>query len=361
MSEWLTERWGILKSIFERSWFKIAAVIWAVIGAYDLLGDQVLPKWLAEKMPPVRDVIDMTTGWLPWWAWAWIGTALLTAAAVEYAVRLHQATRPSRSNRRKAGQPQTALSPAQERLLELVSDYQRRFAASKLIINRTEGTLHFDDAPNRAQGINLIRDLYGSSGAVEASKFEALVESMPSEYTRQLPEARWDNPFVLSVTEVGSLHLKQQAAATLPLKSPIEIVFDPDDDRCVRRKERSTRFSIGVRNGTVDHRTISDVSLRALESTFAVRVLAWAHGRINYQTGRLLERDPILQEWVQLDPGVTEYVELFGVDTSATTDREEILKTAQQFTIEVRARDTPRATAVFEYDPNKDPALARLA
>jgi hypothetical protein len=28
--------------------------------------------------------------WLPWWAWGWIGTAILAIAAFEYAVCLHK-------------------------------------------------------------------------------------------------------------------------------------------------------------------------------------------------------------------------------------------------------------------------------
>jgi hypothetical protein len=102
----------------------------------------------------------------------------------------------------KTGRP--SLSPPQQRLLELIAKYQREFTASKLIVGRKNGQLHFDRAPDRGKGINLIRELYGATGAVEANKFEALVESMPPEYLRLLPENRYGSPFVISITEAGS-------------------------------------------------------------------------------------------------------------------------------------------------------------
>jgi hypothetical protein len=84
------------------------------------------------------------------------------------------------------GSPHAALSPAQERLLWVLSEQQRRFAASKLIVNRQTGRLLFDNAPDRGEGTNLINDLYGTCDALHVSRFEALVESMPAEYLRLL-------------------------------------------------------------------------------------------------------------------------------------------------------------------------------
>jgi hypothetical protein len=83
MREWLSERWEIIKAVLSRRWFKIAFVFWTIVGAYDLLGAQILPEFVANKLPRVRDIVGMTTGWLAWWAWGWIGTALLAGAAVE--------------------------------------------------------------------------------------------------------------------------------------------------------------------------------------------------------------------------------------------------------------------------------------
>lgn len=108
---------------------------------------------------------------------------------------------------RAAGESE--LSPPQLRLLELLAGYQRQFAASKLVIDRAAGTLHFDGNPERGQGISLLKDLYGASDAGTAARFEELVESMPSEYVRLLPEARFDNPFVASITPAGMKRLGQ--------------------------------------------------------------------------------------------------------------------------------------------------------
>ena len=100
------------------------------------------------------------------------------------------------------------LSPPQERLLELIASYQKRFAATKLVVGREDGVLHFDDDPNRGTDISLVRDLYGQNDTASATRFEALVESMPPEYLRLLPEMRWDSPFVVAVTDTGQAYLR---------------------------------------------------------------------------------------------------------------------------------------------------------
>lgn len=95
------------------------------------------------------------------------------------------------------------LLPQQLRLLELLARYQRQFAAAKLVISRRDGTLHFDDARSRGEGISLLSDLYGSSDTRNAGRFEELMEGMPQQYVRLIAEARWDNPFVVNVTTEG--------------------------------------------------------------------------------------------------------------------------------------------------------------
>jgi len=95
------------------------------------------------------------------------------------------------------------LLPQQLRLLELLVQYQRQFAATKLVIIRRDGTLHFDDAPDRARGLSLLIDLYGLSDERNAGRFEELMESMPPLYIRLIAESRWDNPFVVSATAEG--------------------------------------------------------------------------------------------------------------------------------------------------------------
>lgn len=102
------------------------------------------------------------------------------------------------------------LLPPQERLLELLAQYQKRFAASKLVISRSDSRLHFDDDPKRAMDVSIIQDLYGMVDVRNASRFEELIQTIPPEYARLIGEARWDNPFVISVTEVGIKHLESK-------------------------------------------------------------------------------------------------------------------------------------------------------
>jgi len=98
--------------------------------------------------------------------------------------------------------------PPQERLLGLLADYQRQYAADKLIVGRN-GRLYFDNDQNKGKEVSLLRDLYGSDDLTNQRTFERLVESMPPEYLRLLPEMRWDSPFVISVTEAGLRYLKR--------------------------------------------------------------------------------------------------------------------------------------------------------
>jgi len=100
------------------------------------------------------------------------------------------------------------LMPPQERLLGLLADYQRQYAADKLIVGRN-GRLYFDNDQNKGKEVSLLRDLYGSDDLTNQRTFERLVESMPPEYLRLLPEMRWDSPFVISVTEAGLRYLKR--------------------------------------------------------------------------------------------------------------------------------------------------------
>ena len=96
------------------------------------------------------------------------------------------------------------LSPPEERLLELIGDYQRRFAAEKLVIGR-DGRLTFDGdtaEKRRAPEVNLIADLFGEEATVEShgSRFEMLMDGVPEVYLRRIPEMRLSSPFVVTVT-----------------------------------------------------------------------------------------------------------------------------------------------------------------
>jgi hypothetical protein len=149
----------------------------------------------------------------------------------------------------------------------------------------------------------------------------------------------------------------------MPDPDPIQIVFDPTDSKCMRtRADGVTWYCVGVRNAT-DNRTMYNVSVRALEGDFAARVLSVVHGKISPYTGRPVQPDPVLAEWARLDPGATEYFQLFATPLGHhdDEDRDVVFRTLQKFSLEVRAVDTKRAVAVFEYNPVRVPALTRLS
>lgn len=106
--------------------------------------------------------------------------------------------------------PTPTLLPAQRRLLELVASYQKQFASSRLIVGRSDGRLHFDGDPNRASDISFVAELFGVASPHNAGRFEELVQGMPTDFLRVTSEARWDNPFVLSVTEAGMAQLARR-------------------------------------------------------------------------------------------------------------------------------------------------------
>jgi hypothetical protein len=73
-----------LAAVRESGLAKIAIGIWAVIGAWDLFGSQLVPAWLAENWR-VYDVVEKTTGYFPWWVWLIVGALIVVAASLGYA------------------------------------------------------------------------------------------------------------------------------------------------------------------------------------------------------------------------------------------------------------------------------------
>jgi hypothetical protein len=63
------------------------AVIWAVIGAWDLFLSELMPAhWAENRSWRVIDVVEKTTGYFPWWVWLIVGTLIVVAATLAYAV-----------------------------------------------------------------------------------------------------------------------------------------------------------------------------------------------------------------------------------------------------------------------------------
>jgi hypothetical protein len=65
--------WEIFRAVFAQRWLKWAGGIWFLLGTYDLVLSQFIPKDWAEESPKAYEVISTTYGWLPWWASAYGG------------------------------------------------------------------------------------------------------------------------------------------------------------------------------------------------------------------------------------------------------------------------------------------------
>ncbi len=88
-------RWGVVAGMCRRPWVRVALIIWAFFGAYDIFVSQFLSSGTAEKFPRLYDLVVMTSGFLPWWGWLLVLAAIFVAASIEYA---HRKGGVSRSN-----------------------------------------------------------------------------------------------------------------------------------------------------------------------------------------------------------------------------------------------------------------------
>jgi hypothetical protein len=111
----------------------------------------------------------------------------------------------------------------------------------------------------------------------------------------------------------------------------------------------STRFLVGIHNST-HHRSIDDVIVSIdrnliVENTVEV---AWG-GALSRKIGRL-------------NPGTTEYVELFGIgDNFGVNDPRDVFSKAQRFVVRVSGIDTKETAAEFEFDVRATPKLRKLS
>jgi hypothetical protein len=87
MGESLKKRLELARKIVDHPAVRVALLLWAIIAAYDTFSSQILPDTLAKKAPKVREVIVMTSGWLPFWAWLLLLAAILVFASLEFALR----------------------------------------------------------------------------------------------------------------------------------------------------------------------------------------------------------------------------------------------------------------------------------
>lgn len=138
-------------------------------------------------------------------------------------------------------------------------------------------------------------------------------------------------------------------------QSPIKIIFDRKDPRCVKEDRRYgnvakiTRFSIGVVNSRAD-RSLSDVIVQADRNLFVENTIqeSWG-GRAERRISRL-------------NPRTTEYIELFGVDENfGSSDPLDVFGAPRRFTIRVSATDAKEIVAEFEFYAKRAKKLRRIS
>lgn len=126
--------------------------------------------------------------------WIFVAIGIFLAAVGSFLVYYGQNLLRTSSTLSPAGQTGGAqvlrvLSPQQERLLRVIHKYQVDFGADKLVI--------------AAEALGA-----GADPAARNREFEILMNGLPLEYLRQLPEMRLGSPFVVTITDAGIGYLK---------------------------------------------------------------------------------------------------------------------------------------------------------
>ena len=83
----LRSRLAVIRRILDRPVVKILGALWVVLCTYDTLLSQVIPESWGQRFPKAREIVFMTSGWLPFWGWLLILAAGIVLASFEYAHR----------------------------------------------------------------------------------------------------------------------------------------------------------------------------------------------------------------------------------------------------------------------------------
>ena len=87
MHKWCKEQGRFLKAALDRPTATVPLCLFAVVGIWDTVLAQLLPRNLAHKLPTFYDVAIMTGGLLPWYWWVIIGLLILLGFVVEFGLR----------------------------------------------------------------------------------------------------------------------------------------------------------------------------------------------------------------------------------------------------------------------------------
>jgi hypothetical protein len=209
------------------------------------------------------------------------------------------------------------------------------------------------------RGIAEILALGNLSSASVAAALERLahVQDAMESWISLHPNLGW-----ILILFAGSLLLVLHGGPVLirPRRMPaLEIAYDNADPRFVRRKidvgptgvDSGEYHAVAIKNNS-SSRTLHDVFVVAEGGEF-VRSVFPMSGRSD---------DATLLPGTDLDPGATEWIELFkfGSRSGEIDCRETVCRRAQTFCIRARARDARESVAEFKYDPRMVPVIRRI-
>jgi adenylate cyclase len=127
-----------LAAVRESRLAQMALGIWGVIGAWDLLGSQLVPASWREKWPTAYEVVAKTTGYFPWWVWLIVGTLIVVAASLAYAGEQKRRADASVS---LADKPSIAVLP----FVNISSDHAHDYLSDGITENIITGLSRFRD------------------------------------------------------------------------------------------------------------------------------------------------------------------------------------------------------------------------
>jgi hypothetical protein len=154
---------------------------------------------------------------------------------------------------------------------------------------------------------------------------------------------------------------RQSRIAELSPGDALVVAFDPADTRCVR-PYRSLRVPLGERYSIL----LTNRSGRSLQEIAVIAHASWftSYAIAHTIKGGSVRRDEPVHvfEGESLHPGASDAVPLVDLRFPAgSRNPNDLFSNKQQFSVEVRARDTETVRLNFEYDPDARPMLRTMA
>ena len=189
MFSWIKARRSFPWRALWRPRRRIFILLWVALGTWDLLVAQFLPPSLAEKAPRVYDGLAAMSGWLPLWAWAFIGLLVLLGISIEYGVRQKHKAKPEE----KQVEPDITVWEAFQRIAD----------------------------PN--QSIRFIREIQLFCQKAFDGAIDVWGKESPSGVRKKLPRGYWE----FYTINPDSLFRKGSHGATTVLAQTVRSVSDP--------------------------------------------------------------------------------------------------------------------------------------